>query len=597
MYIQAARTKTVNVVQYTDFHIPIATFLKKNGAAILTMLLALAMVGGALHSSVPSQAADLVCGDGDKEEPEECDDGNLQSGDGCSSTCSIELCGNLSIDVNEQCDDGNLQSNDGCNRYCQIEFCGDRVIQQTRGEQCDDGNGIAGDGCTGSCKLEGMHDAASSSSSSSQSQQQEYVAPVFVQPQLSALLVSQARQANQFLGTEAGEDYKNYLTREQIIELETILTKLGSGRRLTKQEREWAVELYGALQEARSAERTRYTDLLRQFISTPISADVLQEKDLKKGNLGDVPLAIEELKRAVSVIRRGDVQSEVALDISRLKRQGIDLVKDAPAGYENYLAPGSRPISVFATLKALKEASEKYATTDVPASLTLVRTEAQALKQALPLFEQEYGLDNRDIEPLLTAIETVTKDVTKQDTERVVAAINRFLLALERNDAISTADIAIFQANPTHAAAAATRIAETVGLTDQVASIDNIVPFLDGLSASAPVEARDSFERGTVLQQRKALLDFIASDERIGELRAILRQDGRTDFDTRYEELRGHIARAGDIADTVTFCDDSIPEAIRCADEYFVDLQEAVRGRSDLTKLIGTLQDYFDIGS
>lgn len=565
------------------------------------MLLALAMVGGALHSSVPSQAADLVCGDGDKEEPEECDDGNLQSGDGCSSTCSIELCGNLSIDVNEQCDDGNLQSNDGCNRYCQIEFCGDRVIQQTRGEQCDDGNGIAGDGCTGSCKLEGMHDAASSSSSAStQSQQQaEYVAPVLPQrqPEVSPLFVSQAQQANQFLGTEAGEDYKNYLTREQIIELETILAKLGNGRRLTKQEREWAVELYGALQEARSAERTRYTDLLRQFIATPISADVLQEKDLKRGNLVDVPLAIEELKRAVSVIRRGDVQSEVAFDISRLKRQGIDLVKDAPAGYENYLAPGSRPISVFATLKALKEASEKYATTDVPASLTLVRTEAQALKQALPLFEQEYGLDTRDIEPLLAAIETVTKDVTKQDTERVVAAINRFLLALERNDAISTADIAIFQANPTHAAAAATRIAETVGLTDQVASIDNIVPFLDGLSASAPIEARDSFERGTVLQQRKALLDFIASDERIDELRTTLRQDGRIDFDTRYEELRAHISRAGDIADTVTFCDDSIPEAIRCADEYFVDLQEAVRGRSYFTKLIGTLQDYFDIGS
>lgn len=564
------------------------------------MLLALVMIGGALQSSVPSQAADLVCGDGDKEEPEECDDGNLQSGDGCSSTCSIELCGNLSIDLNEQCDDGNLQSNDGCNRYCQIEFCGDRVIQQTRGEQCDDGNGISGDGCTGSCKLEGSHDAASSSAPA---KQQEEAPPPPVpqqpQPQVPTIVVSQAQQVNQFLGTEAGEDYKNYLTREQIIELETIVNKLANGRRLTKQEREWAVELYAALQEARSAERTRYTDLLKQFISTPISTDVVDEKDLKKSNLVDVevPIAIDELKRAVEVIRRGDLQSAVGVDIARLKRQGIDLVKDAPSGYENYLKPGNRPISVFATLKALKEASEKYATTDVPASLTLVRTEAQALKQALPLFEQEYGLDPKDVEPLLTAIENVSKEATKQDTERVVSAINRFLMSLERNKAISKADIAIFEINPTHAAAAATRIAEAAGLRDQVASIDNIVPFLDGLSASAPVEAKESFERGTVLQQRQALLDFIAVDERIGELRALLRKDGRTDFDTRYEELRADIARAGDIVDTVTFCDDSVPEAIRCADEYFVDLQDAVRGRSYFSRLIGTLQDYFDIGS
>ncbi len=565
------------------------------------MLLALVMIGSALHSSAPSQAADLVCGDGDKEEPEECDDGNLQSGDGCSSTCSIELCGNLSIDLNEQCDDGNLQSNDGCNRYCQIEFCGDRVIQQTRGEQCDDGNGISGDGCTGSCKLEGAHDAASSSSEPTKNQQQEPAAQQQPQPQqqVPTIVISQAQQANLFLGTEAGEDYKNYLTREQIIELETIVNKLANGRRLTKQEREWAVELYAALQDARSAERTRYTDLLKQFISTPISTDVVEEKDLKKSNLVDVevPIAIDELKRAVEVIRRGDLQSAVGVDIARLKRQGIDLAKDAPSGFENYLTPGNRPISVFATLKALKEASEKYATTDVPASLTLVRTEAQALKQALPLFEQEYGLDPKDMEPLLTAIENVSKEATKQDTERVVSAINRFLLALERNKAISKADIAIFEINPTHAAAAATRIAETAGLADQVASLDNIVPFLDGLSAGAPVEAKDSFERGTIVQQRKALLDFIAVDERIGELRAVLRSDGRTDFDTRYEELRADIARAGDIVDTVTFCDDSVPEAIRCADEYFVDLQEAVRGRSYFSRLIGTLQDYFDIGS
>jgi hypothetical protein len=67
--------------------------------------------------------------------------------------------------------------------------------------------------------------------------------------------------------------------------------------------------------------------------------------------------------------------------VSRLRRQGIDLTKDAPIGFETYLTPDNRPISVFATLKSLKEAAEKYATTDVEASLAAVRSEAQFLKQ------------------------------------------------------------------------------------------------------------------------------------------------------------------------------------------------------------------------
>jgi cysteine-rich repeat protein len=32
-----------------------------------------------------------ICGDGDKKGTEQCDDGNLISGDGCNSTCGIEL--------------------------------------------------------------------------------------------------------------------------------------------------------------------------------------------------------------------------------------------------------------------------------------------------------------------------------------------------------------------------------------------------------------------------------------------------------------------------------------------------------------------------
>jgi cysteine-rich repeat protein len=51
---------------------------------------------------------------------EECDDGNDQSGDECSSDCQIEVCGDgiLQVTLGEECDDGNLDDDDGCNNEC-----------------------------------------------------------------------------------------------------------------------------------------------------------------------------------------------------------------------------------------------------------------------------------------------------------------------------------------------------------------------------------------------------------------------------------------------------------------------------------------------
>ena len=83
--------------------------------------------------------SDAVCGDNVVEGSEQCDDGNIVSGDGCSSSCQIESqpnCGNNVVDAGETCDDGNTISGDGCSSVCQIEFiCGDNVINP--GEQCD----------------------------------------------------------------------------------------------------------------------------------------------------------------------------------------------------------------------------------------------------------------------------------------------------------------------------------------------------------------------------------------------------------------------------------------------------------------------------
>ena len=126
---------------------------------------------------------------------EVCDDGNVVSGDNCSSDCgSLEVCGNDIIDTvdGEQCDEGtanantpnalcrtscvlprcgdairdNLALGEGCDlgmansnapnamcrTSCQPQRCGDGVIDPATGEICDDGNAVSGDNCSADCK-------------------------------------------------------------------------------------------------------------------------------------------------------------------------------------------------------------------------------------------------------------------------------------------------------------------------------------------------------------------------------------------------------------------------------------------------------------
>lgn len=95
------------------------------------------------------------CGDGVKQASEECDDGNTNDGDGCSSQCKIEVeqtCGNGVREGSEECDDGNTVNGDGCNSKCMLERCGDG--EKDEGEECDDGNRIPGDGCSPGCTIE-----------------------------------------------------------------------------------------------------------------------------------------------------------------------------------------------------------------------------------------------------------------------------------------------------------------------------------------------------------------------------------------------------------------------------------------------------------
>ncbi len=93
-----------------------------------------------------------ACGNGVLDAGEQCDDGNKTAGDGCSATCRIEACGNgvdgrgRAVRRREQ-DGGRRLQRDVPDR-------GVRQRLKDAGEQCDDGNVQGGDGCDAPCHVE-----------------------------------------------------------------------------------------------------------------------------------------------------------------------------------------------------------------------------------------------------------------------------------------------------------------------------------------------------------------------------------------------------------------------------------------------------------
>jgi spore coat protein H len=124
-----------------------------------------------------------ACGNGVLERAQACqgmcDDGNIDSGDGCSAACAMEECGDGVVQPDlgeicetleegcndscsgfivcgdgraegfiETCDDGNAEPGDGCSETCELEFCGDGRVQDALGEVCDGENLCRAD-CSG----------------------------------------------------------------------------------------------------------------------------------------------------------------------------------------------------------------------------------------------------------------------------------------------------------------------------------------------------------------------------------------------------------------------------------------------------------------
>ncbi len=160
-------------------------------------------VTGTYNPKDSDETNTAVCGNGTiDQQSEQCDDGNVVNGDGCSSTCQTTVqcsdtvdntdaedtlvdaadpgchtdgnaansgsydaqdndethafaCQNGVTEGSEECDDGNAVNDDACTNACTAAACGDGIRQAGQGEQCDDGNTANNDGCSSVCIAEG----------------------------------------------------------------------------------------------------------------------------------------------------------------------------------------------------------------------------------------------------------------------------------------------------------------------------------------------------------------------------------------------------------------------------------------------------------
>jgi len=95
---------------------------------------------------------EALCGNGSLDTGEDCDDGNHVDGDGCSATCETEaFCGDGNLDLGEECEPPGTAD---CSVDCLLLHCGNNIVEPQLGEECDDGNLASGDGCDQSCLRE-----------------------------------------------------------------------------------------------------------------------------------------------------------------------------------------------------------------------------------------------------------------------------------------------------------------------------------------------------------------------------------------------------------------------------------------------------------
>lgn len=543
------------------------------------------LLAGVVVHGTATLAEELMCGDGDIDAIEQCDDGNSTSGDGCSAACSVEQCGNRVVDSAEQCDDGNATNGDGCSSTCVLEFCGNAIVDRSRGEQCDDGNNIHGDGCSADCGREPglaatpIEDSVETSTSFEVSKPLRPAAPPM---RRDTSLIDAAASSLASLASSDAEEIITLLGDTHATAIRSILQSLMAGKILTHEQRSSAATIALALSQVRESLRTSTLDLLRSFISSPISSSWLPEARLSIGTLTQPDIGVL-LQTLTTTHPDGGVDAPAAVTSI------VDTLRDAGLSYSIDIT--KRPMENFRAIAELKASVEKEVSDDPRLSLSIVRQETEDLRTMLPALRAQ-GIDTETIEAGIEQVAEASFGTKTPDGRTLVRAAKALSDALEHATLI---DPLTSQQGDLHAAAQSDRILQNLSVVHGDVSPLEAPGLLKDLAAQAPEELKHVFISGSTDEQKDAIATLLSRHERAEELRAVLRQHGDLTFDERYDQLQVAIDNAGRGESTKTPCDDSIAAALSCSNTFFADLESAARNRTVFTRLINHLQDSFGI--
>ncbi|HRH93151.1 MAG TPA: DUF4215 domain-containing protein [Candidatus Peribacteria bacterium] len=584
-------------------------------------LVALIAMGILANRGTSHAQSDEVCGNDTVDPGEQCDDGNLTSGDGCSAYCLNEVCGNAVTDIGEQCDDGNQVGGDGCGSLCTIEFCGDQVTQSP--ETCDDGNNVSGDGCSSICQTEGpstlkgelIPDETASSDAASDTQtvsSDAATAPAVhpaapVIPQRILQIAVDAATANTFIRSAEGDDYVSYFESADQEALKDILRALRDRKPLTPEQRERAEKFAGDLGLSKFAERDRYNDMLARLIATTISEGVISEQALDQAKLTGDPAAITaELRTVTTPLSASALQNETLALFSGLQRQGVSIDGLSTDQIVGMVAEDRRPVELFEAIVEVKEKVEQAAVPDVEASYQDVLDNAHNLRTMLPVLETEYGIDRAKVEARIANLETTVANATPKDAGDVVDAINKLTVSIQRDRKIDSKALENIdeQAAATYLQRFASVTQEanplTAGLlsgndsSSAPVSPGDMLRTVEIAAREAPLMQREAFAGSDVEAQKKSLVQYVYNQPDIMRMRSLLQEDGdgnRAELDRREMDLRESIDRVGEIDVPGDSCDDSMLAADACVEAYTHWLEGAVRNRNVISRVGGFMED------
>lgn len=551
--IQYPDSFTHKLIAQKHYHTGIVT------STLAVLLMSTLIVGYSSFTS--AQDPVQVCGNGAKEGVEQCDDGDLSNGDGCSSQCTIEKCGNSIVDeaIGEQCD-----GTPGCDIRCHLEYCGDGRLQSN--EQCDDGNGVDDDGCSSVCT-------------------DETVITVTVEPHPSAPLpkpkpkpvplppvplsdTALARSAITTLTTSLGSALFDLLPAGTKDELQELVRKLTLGR-ITTVERERGLFIVRSLLENLQQEREKTLNSIKALVD--VSDAYFRELGIDTNKLrhDDPAVVLSELDRMASVRTPAEIRTAYVGTQRFLADIGvvIDPLKETALSDEMFQ-------HLVDTVRMLNGQKTK----DLDASLSRLR-DTEDMKGAVRTLQAEHALDDTTVAELNGRLENIATSQTPNET---VVAVRAFTKSLQSHDVMTPSDLL----PETHTAPFIARLGDTV-LTDK--SPEEIAK----LTEKVPVETSSFFRTGSLTDQVRAFRQFLRDDEHIRTLEAGLAPDRTAVFAVRFHDLDSALDRI-DAGQSIGTCDTSMSAVLLCANQILSDLETEVRStESVFDHTVHYLQDTF----